>query len=358
MTWENGTWGERRAGRVTIGDVARTAGVSVATVSKVINNRHGVAEATTARVRDVIEQLGYESSLVATSLRRGRTDVIGVLVAEFEPFSTEVLKGVSQALSGTGYGLLAYSAMVGDPEGAGWERRSLARLAGTLIDGAIIVTPTVQVPATPVPVVAIDQHTGPAETATIDSDNVGGARAATDHLLGLGHRRIGHLRGRVDLASAHQRERGYREALEGAGIAFDPDLVRDGGYRPEPTDGAVRELLALSEPPTAIFAANDLSALRTIEVARDLGLRVPQDLSVVGFDNVPETAASTPPLTTVAQPLHDIGTGAVQLLIEMLAGRELKTPHRHLPARLVVRDSTSGPRRTGAVLKPVARGRA
>ena len=133
-----------RPGRVTITDVARTAGVSVATVSKVINGRYGVAQATSERVQEVISTLGYESSLVARSLRSHRTNVIGILVAEFEPFSTEILKGVSRAITGTGYDLLAYSGSCasGGAE-VGWERRSLSRLSGTLIDGAILVTPTV-----------------------------------------------------------------------------------------------------------------------------------------------------------------------------------------------------------------------
>lgn len=331
--------------RTTITDVARAAGVSVATVSKVINGRDGVAPGTFTRVMGVVADLGYETSLVASSLRRRRTNVIGILVAEFESFSVELLKGVSTAASGTGYELLAYSGLVADKSHPGWERRSLSRLAGTLIDGAIVVTPTMLMPTTSIPVVAIDPHSGPGGPSTIDSDNVGGARGATRYLIELGHRRIAHIRGRSDLASAQLREAGYRESLEEAGIPFDPALVQDGGYQAALTAEAARELLTRPDRPTAVFAANDMSALGVIAVARELGLRVPEDLSVIGFDDIPEAASSTPPLTTVAQPLHDLGAQALRMLIELLDGHEVPG-HVQLPAELVIRAST-GPAPVG-----------
>ena len=326
-------------GRVRMEDVAREAGVSVATVSKVVNRRYGVSQSTIGRVTEVIESLGYEASLGARSLRSHRTNVIGVLVAEFEPFSTELLKGVSSAIDETGYELLAYS---GGHHGrsVGWERRSLSRLGGTLIDGAILVTPTVVSASAEVPIVAVDPHTGPADMPTVDADNVGGAVAATEHLLALGHRRIALLGGREDLESARLREHGFRQAMAAAGVPVDPDLVRVGGYRPETASAPAHELLARADRPTAVFAANDISAIRTIEVAHELGLRVPQDVSVVGFDNVPESALCSPSLTTVAQPLHDIGVTALRMLVELLAGREPDPAHVRLPTAMVTRDST------------------
>jgi LacI family transcriptional regulator len=328
-------------GRVTIADVARAAGVSIPTVSKVVNGRYGVAATTSKRVLEVVEQLGYETSLVASSLRRQRTGVIGILVAEFESFSVELLKGASAEAAGAGYELLAYSGMIAGTNAAGWERRSLSRLAGTLIDGAIIVTPTVLIPTTSIPVVAIDPHTGQGGPSTIDSDNLGGARVATRHLIELGHRRIAHVRGRTDLASAQLRETGYRESLAEAGIAFDPSLVVDGEYRTAQTVEVARALLAREDRPTAVFAANDMSALGVLRAAAENGLRVPEDLSVIGLDDIPEARTSTPPLTTLAQPLQDIGARALRMLIELLEGHEV--PSRvHLPAELVVR-GTTGP---------------
>jgi len=325
--------------RPTITDVARAAGVSVATVSKAINDRDGVSATTHAHVLRVVAELGYESSLVATSMRRGRTNVIGVLVAEFEPFALQLLQGVSTALQDTPYDVLAYAGTVSAGDHLGWERRSLSRLGGTLIDGAILVTPSTMPEGTSVPIVAVDPHTGPDGPASVAVHNVDGARAATEHLIGLGHRRIAHLRGRSDLESAHQRETGYRAALEEAGIPIDPALILEGGYRAASATAGARALLELTDRPTAVFAANDLTALEMIRVAAERGLSTPHDLSVVGFDDIPDAAAGTPALTTVRQPLIDMGGAAVRVLLSMLSGGEPE--HIRMPAELVVRGSTA-----------------
>jgi LacI family transcriptional regulator len=328
--------------RVKMSDVARTAGVSVATVSKVVNGRWGVAQRTVDHVQQVIEQLGYEASLGAQSLRSHRTNVLGILVAEFEPFSTELLKGASTEVKSTDYELLAYTA---GARGAmvGWERRSLARLSGTLIDGAILVTPTVVETKEGFHVVAIDPHTGPTGMPTIDSDNFAGAVLATNYLLSLGHRRIGFIGGRPDLESARLREAGFRSAMAEAGVTVDETLVRIGGYRTETAEGPARELLSRAQRPTALFAANDLSAIATMTAAQGLGLTVPDDLSVIGFDNVPESAMASPPLTTIRQPLQQMGAEALRLLVDLLAGIERET-HVRLPTDLVVRASCTPPR--------------
>ncbi|MFB7251517.1 LacI family DNA-binding transcriptional regulator [Microbacterium sp. NPDC056234] len=327
--------------RPTITDVALAAGVSVATVSKAINGRDGVSAATLSHVLGVVAELGYESSLVATSMRRGRTNVIGVLVAEFEPFALQLLRGVSAALQDTPYDVLAYAGSVSAGDHLGWERRSLSRLGGTLIDGAILVTPTAMPTQASIPLVAVDPHTGPDGPATVSVANITGARAATEYLISLGHRRIAHLRGRTDLESAHQRERGYREALKDAGIPYDRALVAEGGYRAaSATDGA-HALLDLADRPTAVFAANDLSAIEMMRVATESGLRIPDDLSVVGFDDIPEASAHTPQLTTVRQPLAEMGSAAVGMLLEMLRGGDAE--HVQMPAELITRSSTAAP---------------
>ena len=328
--------------RVTITDVAREAGVSVATVSKVLNGRDGVAASTLLRVQGVIARLGYESSLVATSLRSRRTNVIGCLVADFEPFSAEILKGVGTALHGSDLELLAYSARRAD--GSEWENRSLRRLSGTLIDGAILVTPTVLAAPVDIPVVIIDPHTGPEGTPAVESDSLEGALTATRHLLDLGHTRIGFLAGRPDLRSAQLREQGYRDALAAAGVPFDPSLIRIGHYEDELAKEAVRELLTQPEPPTAVFAANDRSALVTLEVAHEVGLRVPDDLSIIGFDDIPESTRVAVPLTTVRQHIQRMGAVATEMLRTLLDGGTLETSHVQLPTELVVRASTAPPR--------------
>ena len=329
------------AARVTIEDVAARAGVSIATVSRAVNGRYGVSVRTTERVRRVIEELGYESSIVARSLRSQRTNVIGVLVSGIEPFSAELLKGVGRSLDGTDFDLVVYSGGMRHQEG--WERRYLSQLNGTLVDGIILVTPTVvEVKATH-PVVAVDPHVGGSFLPTVHAENFEGARAATQHLIDLGHRRIGFLAGRPDLVSARRREAGYRQALETADIPFDPSLVQIGGFTEELAVEPARTLLSLDDRPTAIFASNDLSASQVLRTAAEFGLSVPDDLSVVGFDNIPESALTDPPLTTVDQSIQEIGSHAVRLLIELIerGSQQGEVPaHVTMPTRLVVRRST------------------
>ena len=325
--------------RATIGDVAAQAGVSIATVSRVVNGRYGVAPGTLSRVQAVIDDLGYESSLVARSLRSRRTNVIGIIVADIEPFSAELLKGAARAIRGTGYELIVYSGGGHLEDDTGWERRYLSRVSGTLTDGTILVTPTVVDASTSSPVVAVDPHAGSSEMPTVDSENLQGAKTATEYLIELGHRRIGFLAGRSDLESARRRERGYREALTEAGIPFDENLVRIGGYTWESARSAARELLEMTDRPTAIFAANDISAIQTMNVASETGLKVPEDLSVVGFDNIPESALTTPPLTTIDQSIQQMGFEAAKLLLGLIDEPDRDQIHLTLPTELVVRQS-------------------
>jgi LacI family transcriptional regulator len=173
----------------------------------------------------------------------------------------------------------------------------------------------------------------------VDSDNLAGAIAATEYLIGLEHRRIGFLGGRPDLESARLRDEGYRRALTDAGIPVNPELMRVAGYREETADLPARELLTMADPPTAIFAANDLSAIRTMDVARSLGLSVPENLPVIGFDNVPESALTTPPLTTINQPIQQMGFEAMKFLIDLINGTPIDDPHRQLSTKLVPRGS-------------------
>ncbi|WP_284535478.1 LacI family DNA-binding transcriptional regulator [Nocardioides sp. T2.26MG-1] len=341
--------GERRFrpasgnGRVTMQQVAAEAGVSVSTVSKVINGRYGVASETFEHVTEIVNRLGYEASLVARSLRNSRTNVIGVLVADFEPFSVEVLKGAADAIRGTGFELVAYSAGGRVDEHVGWERRYLSRLMGTLVDGAVLVTPTVTDVRGDGPVVAVDPHTGRTSLPTVTADNLQGARIAVDHLLELGHRRIGMVTGRPDLISARLRERGYREAHAAAGVPVDESLLRLGAFEHDQGRDAARELLLMPERPTAVFAANDRTALATLEVAEELGIAVPGELSVVGFDNIPESALATPALTTVQQPIRQMGYDAMTMLVALIEGNEPPDIHIELETTLVRRGSTAAP---------------
>src|ERR1019366_2036155 len=233
------------------------------------------------------------ASLVAQSLRNHRTNVIGILVADLEPFSTELLKGAADAIRGSGFELVVYSAGGHTGDHVGCERRYLSRLSGTLIDGAILVTPTV-----------VDVNYG--------------GQIATEHLLELGHRQIAMLTGRPDLQSAQLREQGYRRAFAASGLVPEEDLILLGDYDATVSVQRARQLLTTPDPPTAVFAANDVSAIATIQAATELGRRVPGDLSVVGFDNIPESALCTPPLTTINQPIRHMGQQSIHLLLQLI----------------------------------------
>lgn len=324
--------------RVKMADVAARAGVSVATVSKVVNGRYGVAKETIETVNAVIEEMGYVGNLSASSLRSHQTNVLGILIASFEPYSTELIKGCALSTRGTQYELLAHAG----GETQGWERRSLARMGGTLMDGAVVVTPTVMDPNNVVPVVAIDPHYGPNYVPTIDADSYGGAVSATELLLSLGHRRIAFMGGRTELDSSREREKGFRDAMKAAGVGVDPSLVCESRYDPDIATRKAYELLSRHDRPTAIFCANDVTAMRTTAVAREMGLRIPEDVSVVGFDDIPEASLNDPPLTTVRQPLGEMGREAMAMLLDLLAGRE-REQHLRMRTELVVRGTTGPP---------------
>lgn len=310
----------------------------MATVSKVVNGRYGVSKDTVDLVQGVIDELGYVGNLSAASLRSASTNVLGILVADFEPYSAEIIKGAATMTRGTAWELLSHAG----GETHGWERRSIARLGGTLIDGAVVVTPTTSDVNFIVPVVAIDPHYGPNQVPTVDADSYGGSLAAVSHLIELGHTRIAFIGGRSELDSSRLRENGYRDAMAAAGLEVPESYVRESRYDPDVAEAIALEMLALPERPTAIFAANDVTALRVLGAAAMIGLRVPEDLSVVGFDDIPQASLASPHLTTVRQPLGAMGQAAMQMLLDLLAGKERDT-HVRMPTELVVRESTAAP---------------
>lgn len=328
---------------VTMMDVARNAGVSIATVSRVINGQPGVSSGAAERVRAAISTLGYETSLVASSLRRSRKNVLGLVAHSFESYTAEILKGVMDALGGSGLDLIVYAA--GDSYGTeshGWEQRQVTLLSGTLADGCLVVAPWTDV-RNRAPVVAIDPVRGSRMHAVM-ADNFAGSVVAVEHLLALGHRRIGLIGGRVTLAAAWSREEGYRHALDQAGIDIDETLIGRGDFHPDTAVAPANALLDLAEPPTAIFAASDGMALKVLEVARARGLDVPGDLSIVGFDNIPESALSNPPLTTVDQSVRRLGYEAARLLMSLVIHPAHDIHQVLVPTELVVRGSTGPPR--------------
>ncbi len=326
---------------LTIQDVARAAGVSVSTVSRVLNDKDDVAPETYDRVRAVIQQLGYASSLAARSMRSHRTNVIGLIVPDVaDSFSIQVMKGVNQAIFKFDYDLIIYtSGSIKKRSAAEREQYFVSLLNGSVTDGVIIVTPAATVFSTAAPVVTVDPNSICPECLMIMATNHAGAMAAMEHLIGLGHRRIGFISGRPDLQSAQRRLEGYQDALRQANIPLDPELIATGDFSIETGRLCARNLLSLSNPPTAIFAANDQSAIGTIEAACEMGLCVPEDLSVVGFDNIPEAAYFNPALTTVDQFIAEMGYVATEMLISLIQGESLGTDLYKMATRLVVRDS-------------------
>lgn len=325
----------------TIHDVAAAAGVSVTTVSRVLNNKDDVAPETFQRVLDVIHELGYASSLAARSMRSRRTRMIGLITPNMDyPFAIEVIKGVSRAVTDAGYDLIACtSAYKTESTVERWEQQQVARLNGTITDGLIVVVPRAHVFRTAFPLVAVDPHHRDTSYPAVVADNYAGARAAMEHLLGLGHLRIGYIGGRAGLQSARRRQKGYEDALCEAELPIDPDLIMEGDYTYESGRECARQLLTLAQPPTAIFAANDESAFGAMDAARAMGLRIPDDISIVGFDNIPESASTVPPLTTVDQTIRVMGREAVRILIDLIENRPLETNLVQVPTSLVVRSS-------------------
>lgn len=326
---------------ITIHDVARAAGVSVSTVSRVLNDKDDVAADTYQKVKGVIAELGYTSSLAAKSLRSRRTGVIGLILPDLEdPFCIQVMKGIHHAIVALGYDLIAYtSGSIKKHSKAEREQHYVSLLNGSLTDGIILVTPAASTFSTPAPLVAIDPNNQCPDCLTVIATNRDGALAGMRYLIGLGHRRIGFIGGRPDLQSAKQRLQGYRGALRQAGIPIDPDLIAIGDFTRATGHSCAQRLLSLAVPPTAIFAANDQSAIAAIEAAHETGRRVPDDLSVLGFDNIPEAAYCHPPLTTIDQFIDKMGYVATEMLVGLIQGGALQSDGYKMPTQLVVRDS-------------------
>jgi LacI family transcriptional regulator len=326
---------------ITIRDVAEAAGVSISTVSRVLNDKDDVAADTYQRVQDVIQELGYTSSLAARSMRSRRTNVLGLIMPDLaDPFTIQVMKGVNQAIAEFDYDLIAYtSGSIRGPSTAEREQYFVSLLNGSITDGIIIVTPYATSFSTAAPVVAVDPNNESPDCPSVISTNHAGALAAMEYLIGMGHRRIGFIGGRPDLQSADRRLQGYLDALALAGIPPEQALIEEGDFTTETGRLCAQRLLSLPEPPTAVFAANDQSAIGAMEAAREAGVRIPEDLSVVGFDNIPESAYINPSLTTVDQFIDQMGHVATEMLIDLIQGTSLDSDQHKIETQLIVRDS-------------------
>jgi len=338
---------EKLSLKVTIIEVAAEAGVSFATVSRVVNNDPHVKPATRERVLAAMQRLGYVANRQARSLAGGRSNTIGLLVPDLGTgYIGEIIRGIDTELSWNDIDLVLYTTH----RMATKEANYVANLARGMVDGLLLVLPRNPVDYIETltrrnfPFVLID-HQGTVESCpAVGATNWQGAYTATEYLITLGHRRIGFITGSIDLGCSQDRLKGYRSALRTHHIAETPELVYEGTFfQPDGYAGACA-LLDLPDPPTAIFASNDVMAMGVMDAVRNRGLRIPDDISVVGFDNIPQSAMVYPPLTTVQQPLEQMGRVAAQMLIGILNDIEKDTTRIELPTELVVRGSTSSPK--------------
>jgi len=329
---------QRNKRAVTIQDVAKTAGVSVSTVSRVLNGKVDVASETQERILSVIDDLGYTTNLAARSMRSQKKFLIGLVVPDIGMYSVEIMRGINKAIAESNYDLLVFT--TGDAQkksAAQHEQYYVSLLSNSITDGVIIVASATAEFNVGSPIVAVDPHVINPKYSSVQGMNYHGALEVMDYLLGLGHKRIGFISGRYEIGSAERRMRGYRDALIKAGIAVDESLITKGDFTQKTAYSCTRNLLALSDPPTAIFAANDQSALGVYQAAGELGKNIPEDLSVVGFDNISE--AKNIGLTTVDQFLSDMGYMAVEMLIKLIDGEHLEHQTYKMETKLVVRNS-------------------
>jgi LacI family transcriptional regulator len=333
----------------TIYDVARESGFSLATVSNVLNNGpRPVRPETRQRILATMHRLNYHPSAVARGLARRRTHTLSILFGVVEPsavvlnaYSAAVLQGVLTAAAALGYNVTHHTTPWIDAE------HSLADFRDRRSDGFLVVAPTTDSDLMPalagldLPLVAVSWPSERGGIPTVDADDRVGTRQAVEHLLNLGHRRIAHLMGHANLMSAVTRRDVYLQVLAEWGITPSPEFILPGQYSEEAGHENAYRLLTCSEPPTAIFAGNDEIAVGVMEAARELGIRIPEQLSLVGYDDRPLSALMTPRLTTVHQPFVELGELAVRLLLQRIQGEEVAPITHLLTPKLVVRESTA-----------------
>ncbi|WP_180687557.1 LacI family DNA-binding transcriptional regulator [Streptomyces gossypiisoli] len=318
----------RSGGRPTLEEVAARAGVGRGTVSRVINGSPRVSDATRAAVEAAVAELGYVPNTAARALAANRTDAIALVVPEpetrffAEPYFSDMLRGVGAALSDTQMQLLLIFA------GSDRERQRLAQyLAAHRVDGVLLVSVHADDPLPDllgqleIPAVISGPRSAEETLTSVDSDNYGGARSAVEHLIARGCRHIAHITGRLDVYGAQRRIDGYREALRDAGHVVDEQLIEAGDFTEEGGRRAMTRLLARCPDLDAVFAASDVTAAGARQVLREAGRRIPEDVALVGYDDSAIARHMDPPLTSVRQPIVEMGRRMIDLLLTEIADR-------------------------------------
>jgi LacI family transcriptional regulator len=337
--------------RVTIRRLAEASGVSIGTVSRALNGYADVRPETRERIMRLARELDYTPAAAARSLKTQRSHVIGVFLDTGEghpdlqhPFFHEVLVGLKNTIGSGGYDLLLFAS---EHPGNGYGTHSyLKRARHHNVEGVVLMgldpedAEVRRLVRSELPTVGVDVDLeGPATTYVI-SDNLDGASRAVRHFQSIGHRRIATITGMLETRTGADRLRGYRQALQACGLAYRDEYVAYGDFYVESGRRAMADLLALDEPPTAVFAASDMMALGAIRAAGDAGLGVPADLSVIGFDDIQLADHMNPPLTTVRQDKAGLGAAAGSALVRLVDGEESSVPSTVLPVELVRRGST------------------
>ena len=312
--------------KLTIRDIAELAGVSKSTVSRVLNAKQDVDPATREHILKVIEEHTFVLDMAASKLAGGRSRLIGSLIPSLAwPLMPEIMRGISEVVAQSPYELILYSITHEQVHHDREQRDVISRiLHSNLASGVLAVFPGPSIPYLTelyeggFPVVIIDDRSEPTSVPWVSADNRVGAHAATKYLLQLGHRRIAHIQGPVDYKASQERYLGYCDALQEVGLVPDPDLVRQGGFTPTDGRSAANHFMTMPDRPTAIFASNDHVAYDVLVAADEHGIRVPEQLSVVGFDDIAPSSYSRPPLTTVRQPFYEMGKQATETLLALL----------------------------------------
>jgi LacI family transcriptional regulator len=330
---------------VTLKDLAARAKVHPSTISRVANNDPGlrIAPATRSRIEALLRETGYQPNGIARGLKLRQTNVLAVVIPDVtNPFFAALFRGVEDAAAPRGFNVLLCNTD-GTPER---QRSHLQSLEARRVDGVILASSFLRDPGVrdlrkqKVPYVLVNRFSDEGEDPFVGSDDLVGGRLATSHLLELGHRRIGHLAGRATVSTGVMRRRGYLAAHQLAGLSADPRLIVEAGYSEEGGAVAARRLLALQDPPTALFAITDLAALGAVEAALSLGLRVPEDVAIVGYNDIPLASRVSPGLTTMHVPIHDFGAVAAGMLLEQIESGAASRRRVLFTPELVVRGST------------------
>jgi DNA-binding LacI/PurR family transcriptional regulator len=329
----------------TIKDIARAANVSHATVSRALRNSPLVSPETTEKIQRIARESDYRASAVARSLVTKRTFTVGVVVTSIaDPFVAEVVSGIEETANDHGYSVFLANSNA-DPER---EMKVVYSFEERRVDGVVVTSSRVGALYVPklaqmeVPIVLLNNQHASEFAHSVMIANIDASRAATRHLLQLGHERIAYIGDQYGVQSETERLTGYRNALEEAGIPIREELAVQGNGKPEGGISAMAALLAQPDRPTAVFCYNDMTAIGAIRSIKSHGLKVPEDISVVGFDDLLLSQYTDPPLTTIHQPMRRMGNLAMETLLELLSG-STSAYNIKVPGELVVRQSTSRP---------------